>query len=95
MIKIAIILVANKCPKEEMTVEQWHIDHIFIDLRGRVFRDLNRWFVSRRGASLDPGTDVTNKSMLLFYHPKRLESLVGMVGIVGAIRLSGDLHSRK
>lgn len=33
--------------------------------------------------------------MLLFYHPKRLESLVGMVGIVGAIRLSGDLHSRK
>jgi len=45
-----------------MAVEQWHIDHIFIDLRGRVFRGLNRWFVSRRGASLDPGTDVISLS---------------------------------
>jgi len=42
-----------------MAVEQWHIDHIFIDLRGRDFRGLNREIVSRRGASLDPGTDIS------------------------------------
>jgi len=60
MTKTAVILVADRCPGGEMAVEQWHIDHIFIGLRGRVFRGLNRWFVSRRGASLDPGTDVRN-----------------------------------
>ncbi len=33
--------------------------------------------------------------MFLFYHFKRLKCLVGVVGMVGAIHLSGDLHSCK
>jgi hypothetical protein len=59
MTNTAVILIADWFPGGEMAVEQWHINNIFIDLRGRDFRGLNREFVSRRRASLDPGTDVT------------------------------------
>ncbi len=41
-----------------MTADKLFTNHIFIDLRGRDFKGLNYWFVSRRGASRDLGTDV-------------------------------------
>jgi len=43
-------LVADWCPEGEMAGEQWHIDRIFTDLRGGVFRGPNREFVSSRRA---------------------------------------------
>ncbi len=58
MTNTAVIFVAEGCPGGEKTVEKSFTNHIFIELRGRDFRGSNRWFVSRRGASLDPGTDV-------------------------------------
>ena len=45
-----------------MAVEKSFTNHIFIDLRERDFKGLNWWFVSRRGASRDPGTDVSVQS---------------------------------
>ena len=42
----------------EVAVEQSYIDQKILDSRGRGLRCLNRRFVSRRGASLDPGTDI-------------------------------------
>ncbi len=41
-------------------------NHIFIDLRGRDFKDPNCWFVSPRGASRDAGTDVTTIALRSF-----------------------------
>ena len=58
MTNTAVIFVADRCPGGEMAVEKSFTNHIFIDLRGRDFKGLNWWFVSRRGASRDPGTDV-------------------------------------
>lgn len=59
MTNTAVIFVAYRYPGGEMTVEKLFVDHIFTDSRGRDFRSPNRWFVSRRGTSLDPGTDVS------------------------------------
>lgn len=56
----AVTFVTDRCPGGEMTMEKPFTNHIFIDLRGRDFKDPNWWFVSRRGASRDPGTDVIN-----------------------------------
>ena len=41
-----------------MVAEQWQMDHIFIDLRGREFRGLNREIVPSRRTSLDVRTYV-------------------------------------
>ena len=71
MTNTAVVLVADWFPGGEMAVEQWHIDYIFIDLRGRHFRGLNREFVSRRRASLDPGTDIRKQKIRadIFFAP--------------------------
>jgi hypothetical protein len=42
-----------------MVVEYSPLNQNFVDLRGRDFRGLNSRFVSRQGASLDPGTNVS------------------------------------
>ncbi len=51
-------LVADWCSEGEIAGEQWQIDHVFIDLRGTVFRGLNREFVPPWRASLVVGTHV-------------------------------------
>ena len=58
MTNTAVIFVAEGCPGGEKAVEKSFTNHIYADLRGRDFDALNRWFVSRRGASLDAGTDI-------------------------------------
>jgi hypothetical protein len=42
-----------------MGVEQQYINVILIDLRERVFKSVNQYRVSRRGASLDTGKDIS------------------------------------
>ena len=64
MTNTAVIFVAEGCPGGEKAVEKLFTNHIFVDLRGRDFDALNRWFVSRRGASLDAGTDVIHEDEL-------------------------------
>jgi hypothetical protein len=58
MINCSDFLVTDWFPKRGMTKKQRYIDDNFIDLRGRDLRCLNGRFVSRRGVSLDSGTDV-------------------------------------
>ena len=54
-----IVVVADRFPRGEMAVEQWHINYIFIDLRGRDSTGRNREFVPPRRAFLHPRTDVS------------------------------------
>jgi len=56
----AAVAVVDDVVVEHLTIflPSYHIDHNFVDLQRRDIRCLNRGFVSRRGASLDPGTDV-------------------------------------
>ena len=58
MTNTAVIFVEEGCPGGEKAVKKSFTNHISIDLQGRDFRCPNCWFVSRRGASRDPGTDV-------------------------------------
>ena len=58
MINRSYFLVTDRFPRGQIVEEQWHINKNFIDWRGRDLRYLNYRFVSRRGASLDAGTDV-------------------------------------
>jgi hypothetical protein len=55
-------LVAYWFPKAKMDEEQRHMDKTFVDLRRRDLGYLNRRFVSRQRASLDPGTDVIQEN---------------------------------
>jgi len=58
MTNTTVILVADGSSEREMAVEQRHIHYIFIYLRGRDFRGLNRGFVSLHSASLDIGRHI-------------------------------------
>jgi len=64
MTNSAVFLVADWFSGEEMVLEQWHINNIFFNLRGKEFRVLNRETVPSRRVSRHAGIDITGTQHL-------------------------------